>query len=146
MKDHDERLWKGKDTERGSACVFNRCAYLWWEWRLIRFMQMNVAGIYWWISNSKALRSKPMFNLTITKVTPSRTPWQSNTSSTLYLKKMPWKHLFVLQHWPAWGGKPTCGPTYQKDKAHTFFFSGGINYFSDTRSASFQKKHSLPWG
>ncbi len=39
-----EEHWKG-------LCWFSRCDYLWWEWRLIWFMQMNVAGIYWWISN-----------------------------------------------------------------------------------------------
>lgn len=31
--------------------LYSRCAYPWWEWRLIWFMQMNVAGTHWWISN-----------------------------------------------------------------------------------------------
>lgn len=51
MKDHDERLWRKEGHEEGRR---SRCAYLWWEWRLIWLMQMNVAGVYRWISNETA--------------------------------------------------------------------------------------------
>lgn len=104
---HDEFGW------------YSRCAYLWWEWRLIWFMQMNVAGIYWWKLIKKPFGQKPMSNLTITKVISSR------TSLTWRWRKCPKNIFFVLQLWPVWGANPTCCPTYQREKAHTS--SPGIN-------------------
>lgn len=95
-----ETLQTGKDVMR-RFCRF--CAYLWWEWRLIWFMQMKVAGVYWSTCNWKALRSKPMLNLTITKVTPTRTLEEHNTG-------MKTRSENIFSPWDT-GADPNCSVT-----------------------------------
>lgn len=125
MKDHDERLWRREGHEEGWR---SRCAYLWWEWRLIWLMQMNVAGVYRWISN---------------ETTPP--PVRSDHHQSDIIKDTlteqntrPEKHLFSTQ--------PAVPHIRQRKHTHThtqtFFPSRGMNYYSDTRS----EKHSSPWG
>lgn len=105
MKDHDERLWRREGHEEGWR---SRCAYLWWEWRLIWLMQMNVAGVYRWISN---------------ETTPPGQIWPSpewhHQGHLDRTEHTPWKTSFF---------DPACCPTYQTEKAHThthiFSFQG----------------------
>lgn len=81
-----------------------------------------------------------MSNLTVTKVISSRTLWQTITGPTP--EKKPRNICFVLQLWPVWAANPTCCPTYQKEKAHTFFH-GNTPFHWHSLSIT-AEKHSLP--
>lgn len=106
MKDHDERLWRREGHEEGWR---SRCAYLWWEWRLIWLMQMNVAGVYRWISNETTPPPGQIW--------PS--PEWHHQGHLDRTEHTPWKTSFF---------DPACCPTYQTEKAHThthiFSFQG----------------------
>ncbi len=78
-----------------------------------------------------------MSDLTITKVTSSRTPWQNNTSLTLHLTKCP-ENIFSSCDTGVHEELTQPAVPHIRKRKHTHF-SRGVDYFNDTRSASLQK-------
>jgi len=136
---NERSRWKTLEREghKRGFCWYSRCAYLWWEWRLILVYANECCRDFIDEYLIKALRSKPMFKSDhhqsdIIKDTLTE---QHITGLIRTLRKCP-ENIFFC---PARGAKANLLSHISERESTDIFFSRGINYFNDTRSASMQK-------
>lgn len=115
-----------KEGRTRGGLVESRCAHLWWEWRLIWLMQMNVAGVYRWISNETAPRVR------------SDHHQRDIIKDTLTEQNArPEKHLSFF----FFSTQPAVPHIRQRKHTHTHFFPSRWDELFQC-----SEKHSSPWG